>query len=77
MIISGGQLNCTRFSVSGTVNMSGGVVTSTGIVSVNNGGVLGQTGGVFHLGNNVNSNHQRILELVLVVYLINRVALLK
>ncbi|HMT30453.1 MAG TPA: hypothetical protein PKD91_14355, partial [Bacteroidia bacterium] len=56
MTVTNGQLNCTRFSVAGSVTMSGGTILSSGTFSISNGGVVNQSNGIIHLGNNINSS---------------------
>lgn len=54
--ITGGQINFTRMTIAGTINQSGGNITATSTSSVNSGGIVNQSGGVLHMGNNVNSS---------------------
>ncbi|MBL0072725.1 MAG: hypothetical protein IPP34_13360 [Bacteroidetes bacterium] len=53
--ITGGQINFTRMTIAGTINQSGGTITATSTSSVSSGGIVNQSGGVLHMGNNVNS----------------------
>jgi hypothetical protein len=56
LTITGGQINFTRMTIAGTINQIGGNITATSTSSVSSGGIVNQSGGVLHMGNNVNNS---------------------